>query len=50
MTEEKSYTESEAQRFFAIHYHGKTWDLLDKPNRTREDELMVYTAHASCCH
>jgi len=51
MAEEKKYTESEAQRFFAIHYNGKTWDLLEKPNRTKEeDELMVYTAHASCCH
>jgi hypothetical protein len=51
MTEEKKYTESEAHRFFAIHYHGKTWELLEKPNRTKEeDELMIYTAHASCCH
>jgi hypothetical protein len=51
MAEEKKYTESEAQRFFAIHYNGKTWALLEKPNRTKEeDELMVYTAHASCCH
>ena len=51
MTEEKKYTESEAHRFFAIHYNGKTWDLLEKPDRTKEeDELMVYTAFASCCH
>ena len=51
MSEQKTYTESEAQRFFAIHYHGKTWELLEKPNRTKEeDEQMVHAAHASCCH
>ncbi len=51
MSDQKTYTESEAQRFFAIHLHGKTWELLEKPDRTPEDdEMMVYTAFASCCH
>jgi hypothetical protein len=51
MSEEKRYTEAEAHRFFAVHYHGETWKLLEKPDRTRqEDELMIYTAHTSCCH
>ena len=51
MSEEKTYTESEAQRFFAVRYNGTTWDLLEKPDRTKaDDELMVHTAHASCCH
>jgi hypothetical protein len=49
--EEKTYTEAEAHRFFAIDYNGKTWDLLDKADRTADDdELMVHSAHASCRH
>jgi tetratricopeptide (TPR) repeat protein len=51
MTEEKTYTEAEAHRHFAIQFNGKTWDLLDKAERTKEeDELMVYSAQASCRH
>jgi len=49
--EESRYTEAEAHRRFAIQYHGKTWDLLDKVGRTAdEDELMVHNAHASLRH
>jgi hypothetical protein len=51
MSEETVYTEAEAHRFFAADFNGKTWDLLDKAVRTREeDELMVYSAFASCRH
>jgi tetratricopeptide (TPR) repeat protein len=51
VTEEQRYTEAQAQRFFAIQFHGQTWDLLDKADRTKEeDELMIHTAHASCRH
>ena len=51
MTEEKSDTEAEASKFFAIAYHGKTWGLLDIANRTSEEnELMLYTAIASLRH
>jgi hypothetical protein len=51
VSEEKTYTEPEAHRFFAVRYNGATWNLLEKPDRTKEeDELMIYTAHASCCH
>jgi hypothetical protein len=51
VSEEKAYTEAEAHRFFAIQFNGQTWSLLDKPERTQEeDELMVYSAHASCRH
>lgn len=51
MSEDKTYTEAEAHRFFAINLNGKVWDLLDKPVRTKqEDELMIYAAHASCYH
>lgn len=51
MSEEKAYTEAEANRFFAIQFNGQVWNLLDKAERTKEeDELMVYSAQASCRH
>ena len=51
MSEEKTYTESEADLFFAKRLNGRTWELLEKPDRTKqEDELMIHSAHASCCH
>ena len=43
MTEEKVYTEAEAERFFAIEYNGITWNLLEKEDRSaEEDALMVH--------
>ena len=43
MSEEKTYSESEAQRLFAVRFHGKVWELLEKPDRTKqEDELMGF--------
>jgi len=51
MSEEKSFTEAEAQLFFAKGFNGKTWELLDKQNRTQEDnEMLVDYAHASLAH
>jgi hypothetical protein len=51
MGEEEAYMEAEAHRFFAIQFNSQTWNLLGKPERTREeDELMVPSAHASCRH
>ena len=51
MSEEKSFTESEAQLHFAKQFNGKTWELLDKQERTQEEaELMVDYAHASLAH
>ena len=51
MSEEKTYTESEADLYFAKRFNGKTWELLEKQDRTKqEDELMIHSAHASCCH
>lgn len=51
MSEEKSYTEAEAQLHFAKGFNGKTWELLDKRERTqKENELMVDYAHASLAH
>jgi hypothetical protein len=51
MSDEKTFTEAEAHLHFAKQYNGKTWDLLDKPDRTKdEDERMLDYAHASLAH
>ncbi len=51
MSEEKRYTEEEAHQFFAKRLNGEVWGLLEKPDRTKEDdELMIHAAHASCRH
>ena len=51
MTEETTYTMSQAHLLFATDFHGKTWELLDKKQRTPiEDELMLDYAHASMAH
>jgi hypothetical protein len=51
MTEEKTYTAAQAHYFFAVEFHRQTWDLLDKPGRTRFDNVrMLDYAHASLAH
>ncbi len=51
MVDEKRYTESEAHYLFAVDYHTRTWNLLDQPTRTRdENERMLDYAHASLAH
>ncbi len=51
MTEEKTYSESEAHLLFAKHYNTKTWELLEQSKRTpEENEQMVDFAHASLAH
>jgi len=51
MAEETTYTLSQAHYHFAVDYHGKTWELLDKAVRTRdENERMLDYAHASLTH
>jgi hypothetical protein len=51
VNDEEKYTLSEADRRFAVQYHGQTWDMLEKSDRNADDdELMVHTAHASCRH
>jgi hypothetical protein len=51
MSDEKTYTEQEAHRHFAASLNGEVWTLLGKPDRSQaEDERMIHTAHASCCH
>jgi hypothetical protein len=51
MSEEKILGEAEAHRHFAIKFNGETWDLLEKADRTREDDdLLVLSAFASLRH
>ncbi|MBI1794419.1 MAG: hypothetical protein HYR70_09520 [Chloroflexi bacterium] len=51
MTEEKTYTLSQAQLYFAVDFHGKTWEMLEKKVRTPdENERMLDYAHASLAH
>jgi tetratricopeptide (TPR) repeat protein len=49
--EEKTYTISQAQLYFAVDFHTKTWELLDKRQRTAEEnERMIGYAYASLAH
>ena len=42
---------SDAHKFFAANCFNQTWELLDKKERTTEDErLMLSAAHASLYH
>lgn len=51
MTEEKTYTISQAHYQFAVDFNNQTWELLEKKERTRiEDVLMLDFAHASLAH
>ena len=51
MDKTKTYTETEAERFFAIKFNVLTWGLLEKPDRTSlENELLIDYAHASLAH
>jgi hypothetical protein len=51
MSEEQTFTETEAHRYFAIQFNSETWNLLEKAGRTKEeDERMVCAAFASCRH
>ncbi|MFW9992120.1 MAG: hypothetical protein ACFFD4_08650 [Candidatus Odinarchaeota archaeon] len=52
MSSEKNEADiSECHKKMAIDMFNKTWELLDKKNRTiEEDETMVHRAHASRCH
>jgi len=51
MIEEKKYTEKEAHKKFAVDLFNLTWTLMDKKDRTKEeDDKMVHAAHASRFH
>ncbi|PKN95165.1 MAG: hypothetical protein CVU44_00330 [Chloroflexi bacterium HGW-Chloroflexi-6] len=51
MAEEKTYTVEQAHYFFALEFHTKTWELLEKAERSKaEDTHMLDFAHASLAH
>jgi len=51
MTEESTLTEREAHRKFAVDLFNQTWTLLDKAERTlEENDAMLHAAHASRHH
>lgn len=51
MTEEKKYTEQEWHKRTAITLFNLVWSLLDKKDRTKqEDDKMVHAVHASRFH
>ena len=51
MVEEKKYTERECHTKFAVDCFNLVWSLMDKKDRTREEEdRMVHAAHASRFH
>lgn len=48
---EERYTLDEAHLQFAKRFNGRTWELLDKADRTpAENEEMVLVAYASLYH
>ena len=50
MTEEK-FTEQEFHKKMGVSLFNRTWNLLDKEERTKEEEdAMVHAAHASRFH
>lgn len=51
MTNEELMTLAQAHEKFAKSLNGKTWDLLGKEDRMREeDELMILSASDSLYH
>ena len=44
-------TLSEAEKYFAVEYYNTIWPLLEKEERTEEEDLtMIHMAHASYQH
>jgi len=51
LSEEKKYTEKECHKKSAVDCFNLVWSLLDKKERTKEDDdKMVHAAHASRFH
>jgi len=49
--QESVLTEAQFHRKMAAGFFNETWKLLDKPDRTpEEDARMIHLAHASCLH
>jgi len=51
MTTDDKVAEQELHRKFAVDLFNRTWDLLDKEDRTPEEaDTMIHAAHASRFH
>ena len=51
MSDEKTYTVAQAHYYFAMEFQRQTWDLIEKKERSRfEDVRMLDYAHASLAH
>jgi hypothetical protein len=51
LTKSPDFDVAAAHKYFAAHCFNKAWDLLEKPDRTAEDErLMVALNQASIYH
>ena len=51
MSDEPKLTEAEWHRKQAVDLFNFTWTLIDKPDRTPDDDdLMIHAAHASRYH
>ncbi len=49
--EEKKYSAEECHKNFAVNLFNKTWEIIDKEERTQEEiDLMIHAAHASRYH
>lgn len=49
--EQKTYTEQEAHKYFGVSLNNLVWQLLEKPDRTPEDnDRMIKAAYASSYH
>jgi hypothetical protein len=49
--EEKKFTVEDWHKKMGVDLYNRAWELLDKPDRTREeDDEMVHAAHASRFH
>jgi hypothetical protein len=50
-TPQPPFNIEDAHRWFAVECNNQVWSLLEKDNRTQEDnEIMVHAAHASHYH
>jgi len=51
MVEEEKFTMQECHKKFAVDFFNLVWSLLDKKDRTKEeDDKMVHAVHASRFH
>jgi hypothetical protein len=50
-TQTSALNEAQLHKKMAVEFFNETWKLLDKPDRTsEEDTRMIHLAHASCLH